>query len=160
MTRRCCLSMLLCAFLAGIPVQAFAASPPYFTWGAFQRFWNKMCSTGMEMEQFTATPIGFSVNYGRGVVINVALRGEQVWRLNLLFDSREEQGGGPLFLRGVNTAIRLGAYGWPQERVDAAVAMFASITAEKRTYQWEATRFTRTGYENGMWEFVMEYLFQ
>lgn len=160
MLRQFSLCLLLLSTLCVVPVHAAEPEAPFFTWGAIQRFWNKMCSPGLEMETFAPTTTGYTVNYGRGLVANLEMRGERVRTLRLLFDSREELGGGPLFLRGIQVALRVGTYGWPQDKANEISLLFEGITAPKRVYEWGGTRFTRAGYDNGIWEFAMEYMFR
>lgn len=159
MLRRLSLFILMLGILCVVPVRAAEPEAPFFTWAAMQRFWNKMCSPGLEIESFVPAGSGYTVNYGRGLVTNVDMDGERVRAVRIMFDSREEQGGGPLFLRAIHAAVRVGTYGWAQEKAGEAFSEFEGITAPKREFQWGETRFRRTGYENGMWEFVMEYLF-
>lgn len=153
--------LLLLCLLAAFPVQAAPSRPdaPFVTWGAMLRLWNKMALPGVTLANEQPTRQGYVVVIAPAVVLEATMQGERVKKLRLQFDSQNDTGGGgPLFLRGVATAIRVGGYTWPQAQRDEATSLFAAINPGATTYEYDTTRLSRQAFVNGSWEFIMEYL--
>lgn len=154
---RILLLMLCCLTLWTQGAQAGA--PPSYSWGAFQRFWNTCALVGVEITNPEPLGEGYIISFGYSANMTIFQHKGYVIGIRIQFrDAPGLEAGGPKFLRAMQTAIRLGTYGWPEDRALEVRKAFAHMLPERRVYQWRNSRFTRVHYSTGDWEFLLDFV--
>lgn len=152
-----CACLLPMLFLVLWVSCARASAPPTYSWGAFQRFWNSHALLGVEIVKPVSIKGGYFVSFGYSASLSVFSDGNYVTGVQVQFRNAPGlEAGGPKFLRAIQTVIRIGTYGWPEERVLAVRKTFEHMLPDRKVYQWRNSRFTRIGYSTGDWEFTLE----
>lgn len=147
--------VLLCMGAGG----TFGESAPRFSWGAFQRIWNTHAVLGAEINNAQPTAEGYLVSYGFSANLVILIRNDMVYGVRVEFaeePGREE--GGRLFLKAVDSALRVGMYRWPEERRKEVWEKFRIMTPEPVEYQWKTSRFARSRQAGNMWLFTLEFV--
>ena len=133
---------------------------PRYTLEAFKRHWTvhspnpkSHFSTPSEVEG------GYAVDYGDGVSLFIIMHKDTVMGVRIRYDTSQDRGmGGPRFLLLMQTAINVGVFRWPQERIEQVRHVFAHISPQPKTYRYHYTSFTRTHERADRWEFAMEFV--
>jgi hypothetical protein len=132
---------------------------PRYTLESFKRQWNLHAPN--PKSQFDAPQKvegGYAVDYGNGVSLFIVTHKDMVTGARIRYDAGPDQGaGGPRFLLLMHTAINVGAFRWPQERIDQVRHIF-SPTPLPKSYRYRYTSFSRTYDQSGRWEFVLDYV--
>jgi hypothetical protein len=132
---------------------------PRYTLEAFKRQWN-VHSPNPKAHVGTPAKIedGYSVDYGDGVSMLIFMRGDTVRGARIRYEIGSDQGaGGPRFLLLIHTALNLGTFRWPQERINQVRQAF-SLSLLPKSYRYLYTSFTRTHEPPDRWEFIMEFV--
>ena len=126
---------------------------------AFQRQWNRY-SPAPKANLPSQNESG-SFEYGNGVSLRITAHKDRdvVTSARVRYDTRLDKGvGGQDFLLLVQTAINVGTFRWPQERINHVRQFFNFMSPQPRTYRYLHTSFTRMKDPSGMWEFAMNFV--
>ena len=132
---------------------------PRYTLAAFKRQWN-LHSANPKGHIKTAHKLeaGYAVDYGDGVSMFIFMQGDRVGKVRLRYELGTDEGaGGPRFLLLVHTAINVGTFRWPQERINQVRQLF-SLSLLPKSYRYLYTSFARTHEPPDKWEFVMDFV--
>ena len=132
---------------------------PRYTLEAFKRQWHVHSpnpKTHFSMPQKVEG--GYGVDYGDGVSMLIVMRKDTVTGAHIRYEAGPDQGtGGPRFLLLMHTAINVGTFRWPQERINHVRQIF-STTSLPKIYRYRYTSFTRAYEQPNRWEFIMDYV--
>lgn len=161
--RRLGQALALCVLLlglSGVAAQA-ATAPPRFSWPAFRHFWNVYCMPKCEFTNVETTEGGHLVLFASGVSLVTEETGMVVRAARVVFSNQPEQAhNGRLFLRLVDSAIRVGTFQWPQEQIQKVHEAFRTMTPDPVRYQWRTSRFVREQMANGAWVFSLSFVME
>ena len=132
---------------------------PRYTLEAFKRQWH-VHSPNPKTHFDTPHKVegGYLVDYGDGVSLFIIMHKDTVTSARIRYEIGPDQGaGGPRFLLLMYTAINVGTFRWPQERIDQVRQIFHPSPLPK-SYRYLYTSFSRTYEQPGKWEFVLEYV--
>jgi len=133
---------------------------PRYTLEAFKRQW-RVHSPNPKAHFSTIHEVegGYAVDYGDGVSLLIVMGKGTVTGVRIRYDSGPDQGsGGPRFLLLIHTAINVGTFRWPQERINQVRQIFSQSPLPK-TYRYLYTSFSRTfDQQIGRWEFALDYV--
>ena len=133
---------------------------PRYTLESFKRQWN-VNSPNPKVHLGTLHKIegGYAADYGDGVSLRIVMHKDTVRGARIRYEIGPDLGaGGPRFLLLMHTAINLGTFRWPQERVNQVRQIFNFMTPQPKKYRYLYTSFTRTYTQTDGWEFVLEYV--
>jgi hypothetical protein len=166
MKKRMYIWLALMASLIGIMAYFFLEQGggedrgPRYTLESFKRQWS-VHSPNPKAHFNTPHKVegGYAVDYGDGVSLLILMRKDVVTGVRIRYDTGPDQGaGGPRFLLLMHTAINVGTFRWPQERIDQVRQMFSPAPLPK-SYRYLYTSFSRMyDQQTGRWEFVMDYV--
>ena len=133
---------------------------PRYTLASFNRQWNvNSLNSKAHFNRVREVEGGYAAEYGDGVSLFIVMHKDTVSGARIRYEAAPDQGaGGPRFLLLVNTAINVGTFRWPQERIDQVRQIFSLMTPQTKTYRYLYTAFTRTYAQAGGWEFALEYV--
>lgn len=153
-------SLCLMFFLLLALVRSVAAADSLeYSWGAFQRSWNRMALPGVEIREPRRVGDGYLVLLSNSTSLNIFLNRGVVSGVRVNFRlPDDEEISGMRFLKGMRTAIRVGTYGWPQDKIQAVYKAFEVMLPERKEFTWHYSRFTRVQYPNGDWEFTLHFV--
>ncbi|MCL2122684.1 MAG: hypothetical protein FWH34_01195 [Desulfovibrionaceae bacterium] len=102
---------------------------------------------------------GYAADYGDGVSMFIGMHKDTVTGARIRYEAVPDQGaGGPRFLLLMHTAINVGTFRWPQERLDQVRQIFNIMTPQPKIYRYLYTSFTRSYTQANGWEFVLDYV--
>ena len=132
---------------------------PRYTLAAFQRQWNVHSpNPRAHMTTTHKAEGGYAVDYGDGVSMLILMTEDTVRGVRIRYEIGPDQGtGGPRFLLLIHTALNVGTFRWPQERINQVRQTFSQSLLPK-TYRYLYTSFTRTHEPPDRWEFIMEFV--
>jgi len=133
---------------------------PRYTLEAFKRQWG-VHSPNPKAHFSTPAGVegGYAVDYGDGVSLFIVMPKDTVMGVRVRYDTSQDQGGGgPRFLLLIHTAINIGVFRWPQERIDQVRQFFSHITPQLKNYRYLNTSFTLTHERADSWEFIMDFV--
>lgn len=133
---------------------------PRYTLESFKRQWNVNSFNpkgGLAAGQ--ETPDGWFADYGDGVTLLILMRGDVVTGVRIRYEGRPEQGaGGPRFLLLMQTAINVGTFRWPQERIDEVRQGFSHMSPMPKDYRHMYSAFSRSYTPGPGWEFTLDFV--
>jgi hypothetical protein len=132
---------------------------PRYTLAAFKRQWN-VHSTNPKARIKTPHKVedGYAVDYGDGVSMLLFMHEDTVKKVRIRYELGTDEGsGGPRFLLLVHTAINVGTFRWPPERINQVRQIF-SLSLLPKSYRYLYTTFTRTHDQPDRWDFVMDFV--
>ena len=133
---------------------------PRYTLESFRRQWT-VHSPNPKAHFRTLTQVegGYAFDYGDGVSLFIAMSKDTVTGVRVRYEAGADQGaGGPHFLLLMQTAINVGTFRWPQERIIQLRQIFNLMSPLPKSYRYLYTSFTRTYDQGRGWEFVMDYV--
>jgi len=133
---------------------------PRYTLEAFKRQWTiNSPNPRAHFNAFYKMEGGYTVHYGDGVSLFIVMQNDAVAGVRIRYDKRSDEGGdgGPRFLLLVNTAINVGTFRWPPERVEHVRNAFG-IGLQPKTYRYFHSFFTRKRTPPDKWEFTLDYV--
>jgi len=133
---------------------------PRYTLESFKRQW-KIHSPNPKTHLNALHKVegGYAAEYGDGVSLFIAIHKDTVMGARVRYEAGPDQGaGGPRFLLLMHTAINVGTFRWPQERINQTRQLFNYMTPQPKSYRYLYTAFTRTYAQEGGWEFVLDYV--
>ncbi len=149
------LIVLLCTGSGG----TFGETAPRFSWGAFQRIWNTRALPGAEIRDAQAVEEGRLVSYAPSSNLVVLMKDNMVYGVRAEFaDVPEQENGGRLFLKAVDSALKVGTYRWPEDRYKEVTEKFRIMTPDPVIYQWRTSRFFRVRQADNLWVFRLEFV--
>jgi hypothetical protein len=133
---------------------------PRYTLEAFKRQWSIHApNPKAHFNTLSAVEGGYAVDYGDGVSLLIVMHKDTVIGAHIRYDAGPDQGaGGPRFLLLMHTAVNVGVFRWPQERIDQVRQLFNNISPQPKSYRYRYTSFTRTQERADRWEFVMDFV--
>ena len=97
--------------------------------------------------------------FARGVSVLVVERRSVVTEANVVFTNLPDQmASGQTFLKLIDSAIRIGTFQWPKEKIREVYETFRLMTPEPVTYQWRTSRFERSQNTAGVWLFTLRFV--
>lgn len=151
-------SLMLFLMMPFMCSMAMADSLEY-SWGAFQRSWNRMALPGVEIVEPRRVGEGYLVLLSKSTSLNIFLNRGVVSGVRVNFRlPDDEEISGMRFLKAMRTAIRVGTYGWPQDKIQAVYKAFEIMLPERKEFSWHYSRFTRIQHPNGDWEFTLDFV--
>jgi len=133
---------------------------PRYTPESFKRQWS-VHSPNPKAHFSTPSEVegGYAVDYGDGVSLFIIIHKDTVIGVRIRYDAGPERGaGGPRFLLLMHTAINVGVFRWPQERIDQVRQFFSHISPQPKSYRYLYTSFSRTHAQPDTWEFAMDFV--
>jgi len=133
---------------------------PRYTLESFKRQWT-VHSPNPKARLATLHKVegGYAADYGDGVSLLVVMHKDAVIGARIRYEPGPDQGaGGPGFLLLMHTAINVGTFRWPQERINQVRQIFNLMTHQPKNYRYLYTSFTRTYTQAEGWEFVLSYV--
>ena len=166
MTKRMCLWLAVVTCCLGIMVYFFIKEGgtedrgPRYTPAAFKRRWNvNSLNPKAHLGNLYEIEGGYAADYGDGVKVLIVMRKDEVAGVRIRYEAGADQGaGGPRFLLLVSTAINVGTFRWPHERIDQVRRVFGFITPQTKTYRYLYTSFTRAYDQTDGWEFALDFV--
>ena len=133
---------------------------PRYTLESFKRQWKVHSSNPKaHFDRLHKTEAGYVVDYGDGVTLLIVMSKGTVISARIRYELGPDQGaGGPRFLLLMHTAINVGTFRWPQERIEQVRQIFTFMTPQTKNYRYLYTSFTRTYAQAEGWEFVLDYV--
>lgn len=133
---------------------------PRYTLESFKRQWNvNSLNSKARLATLFEAEGGYTADYGDGVSVFIAMHRDTVTGARIRYeDGPENAAGGPRFLLLVNTAINVGTFRWPQERINQVRQIFGFISPQSKSYRYLYTSFTRAYVQSEGWEFALEYV--
>jgi hypothetical protein len=132
---------------------------PRYTVEAFKRQWNvKSPHPKARFNTLHKYGNGLIAEYGDGVTLFLTVQKETVTGARVRYVLGTDQGaGGPLFLHLVQTAINVGTFRWPPERVEH-VRRTIGLGIQPKSYRYLYTSFVCTHEQQDTWEFIMDFV--
>jgi len=79
--------------------------------------------------------------------------------VHIRYDTSLDKGtGGPRFLLLMHTAINVGVFRWPQERIEQVRQFFAHMSPQPKSYRYRYTSFARAQERAARWEFALDFV--
>ena len=139
--------------------QSLKGGAPEFPWASFQRFWNVRCLPGCEIQDPQLVGGNYIVRYGYSVSLVVRMELNFVRSVTAIFtDPKGSQGGGQLWLKLVDSIIRVGVFRWPESRIEQVRERFMDISKIPVSYKWQTSSFRRSYDPATGWEFTLDML--
>ena len=159
------LGLVFLALLIGLTAYIFLQETrenrgPRYTLESFKRQWNVHSpNPKAHLSALYKVEGGYSADYGEGVSLFVAMPKGTVTGAHISYEPGTDQGsGGPRFLLLMHTAINVGTFRWPQERIDHVRQIFSLMSPQPQSYRFLYTSFTRMYEQSGKWEFIIDYV--
>ena len=153
---------VFCLFtLLGVPDIAQTGGPtgPRFTWAAFQRFWDKGASPLVHLKSPEKVTGGYLIDYGHTTTLRILVEDERVTGVSVRFvGGRNNDAGGPQFLRLMQQAINVGTYRWPEDKIQEVRDYYAVMSPDPREFRYQSSLFYRQYVEGQGWEFRFDYV--
>jgi hypothetical protein len=133
---------------------------PRYTLESFKRQWT-VHSANPKANFNTLHQIegGYAFDYGDGVSLRISMHKDAVTGVRIRYEAEPDQAaGGPRFLLLIHTAINVGTFRWPQERIEQVRHSFSLMTPQPKSYRYRYTSFTRAYEQASGWEFAMNYV--
>ena len=133
---------------------------PRYTLASFKRQWTvNSPNPKAHFGALNQVKDGYVADYGDGVSLRIVTYKNTVKGARVCYAAEPDQAaGGPRFLLLMHTAINVGAFRWPQERIEQARQIFSLMTPQPKTYRYRYTSFTRTYDQARGWEFALDYV--
>jgi hypothetical protein len=165
MKKRMYIWLVVVSILVGVMTYVFLKEGggedrgPRYTLESFKRQWQvNSPNPKARLHTLHKEENGYAVDYGDGVSLHIITHKATVTSARIRYDiTSDEGGGGQRFLLLMHTAINVGTFRWPQERIDQVRQIF-SLSHQPKTYRYRYTSFSRTQEQDGKWEFVMDYV--
>jgi len=154
------------AFLIGAVVVFFVMTEkavdkgPRYTLLSFKRQWHVHSpSPKAHFDTPHKLADGHVVDYGNGVNLFIAMHKDTVTGIRIRYNIGLDQGpGGQRFLLLMHTAINVGTFRWPQERINEVRRFFSIMNPQPKNYRYLYTSFVRTHEPPDKWEFAMDFV--
>ena len=133
---------------------------PRYTLESFKRQWTVHSpNPKAHFRTLTQAEGGYAVDYGDGVSLLIVMSKDTVTGVRVRYEAGPDQGaGGPHFLLLMQTAINVGTFRWPQDRIIQLRQIFSLMSPLPKSYRFLYTSFSRTYDQTGGWEFVMDFV--
>jgi len=133
---------------------------PRYTLESFKRQWNlRSPNPKGHLSAHSEVEGGYALDYGDGVSLLITMHKDTVIGARIRYDASLDRGtGGQRFLLLMHTAINVGVFRWPQERIDQVRQFFGPISPQPKSYRYLYTAFTRTQERADRWEFAMDFV--
>jgi hypothetical protein len=133
---------------------------PRYTLESFKRQWNvHSLNPKTHLGTLHKVENGYAVDYGDGVSLLIVMHKDTVISARIRYEAGPDQGaGGPRFLSLIHTAINVGTFRWPQERIEQLRQIFTFMTPQTKNYRYLYTSFSRTYAQAEGWTFVLDYV--
>jgi len=133
---------------------------PRYTLESFKRQWNVHSpNPKAHLKVLTKAEEGYAADFGEGVSLHITMVKDVVIGARIRYTPGPDLGsGGPLFQLLMYTAINVGTFRWPKERIDQARQLFSLMTPQTKSYRYLYTCFTRSYEQASGWDFVLSYV--
>lgn len=132
---------------------------PSFVWSSFQRFWNTRCLPGCEIADPVFVTDRYIIQYGDTASLVVRMNRDVVSSVSAIYsDPQNQRGGGPRWIKLVDSIITIGTYRWPDQRVEKVRDRFAAISPLPAQYRWQNSWFRRSSDPTTGWEFRLDFV--
>lgn len=142
---------------------ALAGGPtgPRLTWAAFQHFWNKTAPPSIQIRDAAVHKNGddYTIVYGYGTSLHILMDRGGVRGVSVRFlGGKENDAGGPLYLRLAHQIITVGSFRWPEEKIREARQYFAVMSQPPKELHYQNSWFRRAFTPGEGWEFRLEFM--
>jgi len=133
---------------------------PRYTLESFKRQWNvRSLTPKAHFGKLHKVEGGYVADYGDGVTVLITLYKDTVTGARIRYEAGPEQeAGGPRFVMLVSSALNVGTFRWPQERIDQVRQIFGFISRQPKAYRYLYTAFSRSYAQDAGWEFALDFV--
>ncbi len=117
---------------------------PDFTWASYQRFWHRGAESKVYIDAAKPTDGGYTLDYGYGVTLQVALEGDLIRGATLhyaVLDGNDV--GGLQFLRMMRHMLRIGTYRWDNAQREKLFAFYEIMSPQMKEFYYKTSYFIR-----------------
>jgi hypothetical protein len=133
---------------------------PRYTPEAFKRQWNiNAPNPALRLDRMEKGDDGYFADFGDGLNLVLHMRDDVVTGVRVRYEAGPAQGaGGPRFLQLMRTALTVGMFRWPQERVEQAHRLFSFMTPARKTYRYRHSSFACAFTQGEGWDFSLDFV--
>lgn len=152
---------IVIAILLVLTSQGYAAEKilaPRYNWVAFNRFWNVNCVSGCEIIFATDTDEGKTVIFADNVRMLLSFEKDYIRKVSIIYATQANYRNGQLFVKLVESALKVGAYRWSEERKADLHKTMLPPSNRSVSYEWQTSNFSNNYIQNQGWEFSLEFV--